>query len=48
MVNSPRTENISDPTFRGVADQYFGVGERIFDILQASAVNSAYFKRGEK
>lgn len=48
MTYSIRTEKFTDPTVKSVADQYFGVGERIFDVLQATAVNSDYFKRGEK
>ncbi|KAG8867471.1 hypothetical protein FRC20_005660 [Serendipita sp. 405] len=43
-----KTDGITDPTTRGIADKYLGVGERIFDVIQASAVNSHYFKRGEK
>ncbi|KIO17929.1 hypothetical protein M407DRAFT_246608 [Tulasnella calospora MUT 4182] len=41
------TTSITDPTMRGIADKYFGVGESIFDILQATAVNSNYFKKGQ-
>lgn len=44
----PKIENISDPTTRGLAEKYLGIGERVFDVIQASAVNSQYFKRGEK
>jgi len=39
------TTPISDPTMRSVADKYFGIGETIFDFLQATAVNSSYWKR---
>jgi len=42
---SPETTLISDPTARSVADRFLGVGETIFDLVQASAVNSSYFKR---
>ncbi|KAF7331604.1 H/ACA ribonucleoprotein complex subunit 3 [Mycena kentingensis (nom. inval.)] len=45
---APNAESISDPTFRGLAQRYFGVGETIFDMIQATAVNSAYFKRDGK
>lgn len=41
------TSSITDPTTRGVADKYFGFGETIFDVLQATAVNSNYFKKGQ-
>lgn len=44
----PKLEAISDPTARGVAEKYFGVGERVFDVLQASSVNSSYFSRSGK
>ncbi|KAG8973317.1 hypothetical protein FRC05_008861 [Tulasnella sp. 425] len=40
------TSSITDATTRGLADKYFGIGESIFDILQATAVNSNYFKKG--
>ncbi|KAJ7475669.1 hypothetical protein FB451DRAFT_1244186 [Mycena latifolia] len=40
--------SISDPTVRSIADRYLGVGESIFDMIQATAVNSAYFKRDTK
>ncbi|KAJ7637591.1 hypothetical protein DFH06DRAFT_647031 [Mycena polygramma] len=40
--------SISDPTIRSIADRYLGVGESIFDMIQATAVNSAYFKRDPK
>ncbi|KAF5341811.1 hypothetical protein D9611_001748 [Ephemerocybe angulata] len=42
---SPDTSGISDPTIRGVADKFLGVGETVFDMLQGTAVNSSYFKR---
>jgi Fungal protein of unknown function (DUF1748) len=41
----PETSGISDPTIRSVADRFLGVGESIFDMMQATAVNSAYFKK---
>lgn len=44
-MTSPDTTAISDPTMRGVADKFLGVGETVFDILQGTAVNSSYFKR---
>lgn len=43
---SPDTPLLSDPTLRSVADKFLGVGETVFDVVQASAVNSGYFKRG--
>ncbi|KAG6873229.1 hypothetical protein C0995_001247 [Termitomyces sp. Mi166 len=42
---SPDASAISDPTLRTVAEKFLGVGETIFDVVQASAVNSSYFKR---
>ena len=42
------TEKISDPTLRGVADKFLGVGETIFDMVQGTAVNSEYFKRDSR
>ncbi|KIM84385.1 hypothetical protein PILCRDRAFT_68457 [Piloderma croceum F 1598] len=42
---TPETSGISDPTIRSVADRFLGVGESIFDMMQATAVNSAYFKK---
>jgi len=40
-----QTSALPDNTIRGIADQYLGVGETVFDMLQATAVNSKYFKR---
>ncbi|EJD06715.1 DUF1748-domain-containing protein [Fomitiporia mediterranea MF3/22] len=42
---SPDSSTIGDPTLRSIADRFLGVGERIFDTVQATAVNSNYFKR---
>ncbi|KAJ8456648.1 hypothetical protein ONZ51_g11995 [Trametes cubensis] len=42
------TEKISDPTLRGVADKFLGVGETIFDMVQGTVVNSEYFKRDSR
>ncbi|KAH6913269.1 hypothetical protein BKA70DRAFT_1096906 [Coprinopsis sp. MPI-PUGE-AT-0042] len=39
------TSSISDPTARGIADKFLGVGETVFDMVQATAVNNGYFKR---
>ncbi|EKM58398.1 uncharacterized protein PHACADRAFT_89364 [Phanerochaete carnosa HHB-10118-sp] len=44
----PRTESIPDDTMRSIADKYFGFGETVFDMLQATVVNSQYFKRDRK
>ena len=41
----PNASAISDPTVRSVAEKFLGVGETIFDMVQATAVNSSYFKR---
>lgn len=45
-VESPDTPLLHDSTIRTVADKFLGVGETVFDVVQASAVNSGYFKRG--
>jgi len=45
---APQTTLITDPSVRGIADKYFGVGETIFDIAQATVVNSSYFVRSSK
>lgn len=42
---TPQTESIADPTIRSVAERYLGIGETIFDAVQATVVNSQYFKR---
>ncbi|ETW83190.1 hypothetical protein HETIRDRAFT_316666 [Heterobasidion irregulare TC 32-1] len=42
---TPQTESIADPTIRSVAERYLGIGETIFDVVQATVVNSQYFKR---
>ncbi|KAF8876734.1 hypothetical protein BD779DRAFT_1449117 [Infundibulicybe gibba] len=42
---SPDSSSISDPTVRSIADKFFGVGETVFDVIQAQAVTSTYFKR---
>lgn len=42
---APDTLLISDPTTRGLVDRYLGVGDTIFDMVQATAVNSSYWKR---
>jgi len=45
---TPETSAISDPTIRSLADRFLGVGESVFDMMQGTAVNSAYFKRDTK
>jgi len=42
---SPDASKISDPTTRSIAEKFLGVGETVFDMIQGTAVNSAYFKR---
>jgi len=42
---SPDASGISDPILRSIAERYLNIGETVFDIAQASAVNSSYFKR---
>jgi len=45
----PDTEGIiPNPTMRSIADQYLGVGETIFDMIQGTAVNSQYFKKDSR
>ncbi|KAH7884606.1 DUF1748-domain-containing protein [Phlebopus sp. FC_14] len=39
------TNSISDPTLRSVAERFLGVGETIFDMAQATAINSDYFRK---
>ena len=39
---------ISDPTVRSIAERFLGIGESIFDMVQAMAVNSAYFKKDSR
>ncbi|KAI0311564.1 hypothetical protein OF83DRAFT_1068612 [Amylostereum chailletii] len=45
---APDTGAIADSTIRSFAEKYLGVGETIFDMVQGTAVNSSYFKRGER
>jgi len=42
---SPDASAIPDPTVRSVAEKFLGVGETVFDMIQATAVNSSYFKK---
>ncbi|KAF9493359.1 DUF1748-domain-containing protein [Pleurotus eryngii] len=42
---APDSNLISDTTMRSVAERFLGVGESVFDVVQAAAVNSAYFRR---
>ncbi|PPQ91010.1 hypothetical protein CVT25_013935 [Psilocybe cyanescens] len=42
---SPDASVIPDPTVRSVAEKFLGVGETVFDVIQATAVNSSYFKK---
>ncbi|KAI0733492.1 hypothetical protein C8Q72DRAFT_772232 [Fomitopsis betulina] len=44
----PDTETIPNPTLRSIADSCLGLGETIFDMIQASAVNSEYFKKDSR
>ena len=43
----PDASVIPDPTLRSVAEKFLGVGETVFDIIQATAVNSSYFKKSK-
>ncbi|KAI6147027.1 hypothetical protein EDD17DRAFT_1708864 [Pisolithus thermaeus] len=40
-----QTSAIPDPTLRSLAEGYLGIGERIFNMAQASAINSEYFRK---
>lgn len=40
-----QTSAISDPTLRSLAERYLSVGEKIFNMAQASAINSEYFRK---
>ncbi|EJU04723.1 DUF1748-domain-containing protein [Dacryopinax primogenitus] len=42
---APDTLLISDPTARSLVDKYLGVGDSVFDMVQATAVGSTYWKR---
>jgi len=42
---SPDTSKISDPTARSLAEKFLSVGETVFDMVQGTAINSAYFKK---
>jgi len=44
----PQTALIPEATVRSVAESFLGVGETIFDIVQAAAVNSSYWRRSSK
>ena len=46
--HSPNSDAISDPTMRSIAERFLGVGESVFDVLQATVINSSYFKRDSK
>ncbi len=48
FLSSPSTAAIGDNTLRSVTDSYLGIGETIFEMIQATAVNSPYFKRDTK
>jgi len=42
---TPETSTIPEGTIRSLTDRYLGIGESVFDIAQATVVNSGYFKR---
>ena len=44
----PQTALISEPTIRSMVERFMGVGETVFDVAQASAVNSSYWKRSSQ
>jgi hypothetical protein len=39
---------VSDPTAKSVFERYLGVGETVFDVIQATAVNSPWFKKDSR
>lgn len=36
---------ISEPTIRSLTERFLGIGETVFDMAQATAINSEYFKK---
>lgn len=48
VVSRPDLTSMSDSTFRGFAEKFLGVGESVFDMLQATAVNSSYFTKEKR
>ncbi|KAF8326498.1 hypothetical protein F5887DRAFT_899699 [Amanita rubescens] len=42
---APDTSLLNDPSIRSLAERYLGVGESVFDMLQAVVVNSPYSTR---
>ncbi|TRM64881.1 hypothetical protein BD626DRAFT_490230 [Schizophyllum amplum] len=42
---TPNPAQIPEGTPRSLFERYLGVGETIFDMAQATAVNSQYFKK---
>ncbi|THV02756.1 DUF1748-domain-containing protein [Dendrothele bispora CBS 962.96] len=42
---SPDASQITQPQLRSAAETFLVVGESIFDLIQATAVNSQYFKK---
>jgi hypothetical protein len=47
-IHRPQTALISEPTIRSMVEKFMGVGETVFDVVQASAVNSSYWKRSSR
>ncbi|KAJ7284830.1 hypothetical protein C8J57DRAFT_1497722 [Mycena rebaudengoi] len=45
---TPDASAVPEGAMRSIAERYLGVGESIFDMIQATAVNSSYFKRDTK
>ena len=48
LDSSIETNRISDPTIRSLAERFLGVGETVFDMAQATAINSEYFKKDSR
>lgn len=47
-IHRPQTALITEPTIRSMVERFIGVGETVFDVVQASAVNSSYWKRSSR
>ncbi|KAI0067343.1 DUF1748-domain-containing protein [Artomyces pyxidatus] len=45
---APRTDSITDPTVRSITEQYLGIGETLFDVVQGTVVNSTYFQKKDR
>lgn len=48
LVNRPDSKAIPEPNIRAAVETFLGLGETVFDTVQATAVSSSYFKRDPK